>query len=333
VTQEQRERATAHVDSLRTRAREFKEQLTATKRDMRRAGRTLKTYEARQRFELSTLSVVMASSLVACCMLLVEACSPHHSVSHLAHLSHFASNNPLIRASSCWRLTSRLRSGPSPSPHSSHSLSLSNSRCLSLRRLKTPQHWRTSATTLCCASWRRLRTRCAAAVALHNCGSTQRREPAGRELASQRLSPTCYLSLMQCPSCVVREARVAGAYLNPLFLCSDPRPEGRATAAPRGAGPPARPAARRPPRRRRRPRVSGTRSHDGGCAQAQRPGRRDGDAGRGAGRDLRARGPGCRRGTGGLSATPVRYLGPARDVVVCDPWTPSLVRVHVVVLN
>ena len=43
--QEQRECATAHVESLRTQARELKEQLTATKRDMRRAARTLKTYE------------------------------------------------------------------------------------------------------------------------------------------------------------------------------------------------------------------------------------------------------------------------------------------------
>ena len=43
--QEQREHATALVESLRTQAREFKEQLTATKRDMRRAARTLKTYE------------------------------------------------------------------------------------------------------------------------------------------------------------------------------------------------------------------------------------------------------------------------------------------------
>ena len=55
--QDQRERATANVESLRTRARDFKEQLTATKRDMRRAARTLKTYEARQR-----VSMLMTSS-------------------------------------------------------------------------------------------------------------------------------------------------------------------------------------------------------------------------------------------------------------------------------
>ncbi len=80
MTQEQRERATAHVESLRTRAREFKEQLTATKRDMRRAGRTLKTYEARQRFEFAALTSVMASSLLACWELPV------------AHLLHVASS-------------------------------------------------------------------------------------------------------------------------------------------------------------------------------------------------------------------------------------------------
>ena len=157
--QEQRERATAHVDSLRTRAREFKEQLTATKRDMRRAGRTLKTYEVRQRLvdDIQSACMLFACSYCSACR--------NMCMSFGDQLLMLSSNNPLVRASSCWRPTCRPRSDSSPSPpnsHSSSNRSLSNS---SSRRLKSPQHWRTSATMLCCASWRRLRTRYAEPVA------------------------------------------------------------------------------------------------------------------------------------------------------------------------